>query len=235
MKPTTLFIRGKTSMTTVIYPSSDENRSTLLNTIVDTAEQEHLAGNEHIPPTLLDELRRVQGTFNHQLQTKTRLKKHRFTTIAQRDQALSKLESFVRAFRSSIQWRVKLYDWTNEYLDCFAMEQTLPHPLVTSKLLTIAGNYERGDTKAITAGYPAMSNPSADELRAKLHDAETLVSQARTSKLETDRAKHEMVPLRKEVDLLLKQASKQLDLSLMRLPADDVRHIKRTYGFVYRE
>ena len=92
----------------------------------------------------------------------------------------------------------------------------------------------QGDAAAVAAGFPAMINPSATELKAQIDNARTEAADVAGADRAYDEAQEAAENLREHADDLIDDIAAELRFNLRKKDPASRRRIMRTYGVKYR-
>ncbi|MDJ0842341.1 MAG: hypothetical protein QNK37_37915 [Acidobacteriota bacterium] len=171
--------------------------------------------------------------FQEAMVAQLRTHAKRAEEIAKRNKVVAVMKYTVRDFRSGLVRRVRRNGEPEIVLQYYRM----PHerkPVYDDDWYQLGQWLLDGEVKALSKGFPAMSNPSADELAASL----TAFAELRGNAEEADRryrdAQDVLVDLRRETQLAARGLAANFRVVLHDKDAPTVRRIMRSYGFQFR-
>lgn len=101
--------------------------------------------------------------------------------------------------------------------------------------LELAHQAIQGDAKAVAAGYPAVANPSAEEVGMAVGAAEEAVAAVLDARRAEKEAREALKAQRKEANQLIRKIVTELDHTLCHLKPPAQRDIERSYGLHYEK
>ncbi|MCA9874771.1 MAG: hypothetical protein KC441_13970 [Anaerolineales bacterium] len=219
-------------MPTYRAPFNDMDRLTFLRRAAATGRADMAAGNLYLRQQTIDEVEALVGELEAALRNMRVQRTRRSAQVRQRNEAARELAVYVRDFWQTVRRRARRLRQPPEVLIFYGLplDGRLPNPRRPDELLTIAANVVRGDAHAVAAGFPAMSNPSAEELTAVLTIAEAAAAEAAAADRAYDQSQESVAACRAQADRLITDVMAELRFMLRRLDAPSQRRIMRTYG-----
>ena len=228
-------------MPEIIFPTSDIGRLALLERIhqsatdelTDEAEQKELAA---FLKTLADELGGFLTVYQPTVKAVQTALGARARGTGERRRAAKRLDMLVRDFFVVLKRRMRRDDEPADLWHTYGMQSDglLPDPKSADELLQWGRRIVEGDADAVAAGYPAMVNPSAQQVHTALEAARSKMSGAPQADRAYNRAQADAQANRAQADSFIRRVNMLLDYQLYGHERADIRRIKRMYGFVYR-
>lgn len=219
----------------IVYPSSDKDRVLNLQRIIETGRSDLANGRSYLPQRLLDEATTREAMLRPHYEALDKAKSYKSQKIEERNNATAALETAVRAFRDVAMWKQKLEHLPASYLLFFEIGTEQMKNGNVYDWAELAHKYSQGEANALAAGYTAVPLPTSIQLNTLRDQALARAKEVDNADRDLDIIQQTLSDLRPATDKLLRAISAQLNASLYDLPNDDIRRIKRTYGFVYAE
>lgn len=213
-------------------PGSDFDRLAFMRRAVGRAAQPREGGTTHLSAetvaALTETLTRFQTTYDNlstQLGARTR-------EVQEKGAALAELEVYVRDFAEGLRRRVRRQRLSAQVFNLYGLPQdgSLPKGTTADDWIGWGLALVEGETKALAAGYAAMSNPSAAELRERLVVAQEEATQVGHADDVFDQAQLAVAALRPAVDALIEEIVEEVRFATRRQDAPSQRRVLRTYG-----
>jgi len=226
------FLERKNIMPIYNAPSSDPDRLVTLETIFTTSAADTVDARR-----LPSEDRTKIGTFltsyRSVVQKLIEVSAERAREVSEKDRAQAGLDRYVRDFLVVMKRRTERLGHEVAVLVHYGLPQSGDLPIFSSAadLVKAAGEIISGEAKAVTAGYPAMSNPSADEVADMLAAFQNEADDVAPAETAVREAQLEAAKLRAQADELIDDAKENIAHSLRKLPAPAVRRVLRLFGF----
>jgi hypothetical protein len=216
-------------------PRSDEDRLTALETARDTGASDRTAGRKSITQETLDGVTTFAGTFRPLYAALARALSGRMKEVREREEARAALDTHVRDFWEVLKRRAHRLRQPAEILALFGLpaDGTVPNPTTFEELLQWADAIVKGDADAVTAGHPAMANPTALEVAAVLATARLQAADVPTADRAYVDAQVAIAAQRPRADELIGDTMADLRSSLRRFDDPTQRRIMRTYGATF--
>lgn len=216
-------------------PRNDLERVAFLQRSVKTGLSDVAAGHNYLSQPTLDEVDALAQTFDAALSQISAEQSDRSREIRQRNEAVDLLSTYVRDFWEVARRRAHRLNQPAEVLTFYGLPLDGVSPTLTrpDEWLAMAANVVRGDGEAVTAGYPAMSNPSADEITAVLDTARLEAEEANTADRTYDEAQEALADLRVQADQAIEDILAELRFTLRRKDNASQRRVMRSYGASY--
>ncbi|RKD98506.1 hypothetical protein [Marinifilum flexuosum] len=220
----------------LIYPQSDFGRLKLLDRVTVTAADDVELGKAILPAELLTDIetqksayQSVYDKFNASLSTKSK-------EVREKQECFSNLDLYVRDFFDVLKRRTIRLEHPAEILRFYnvAINGELPDFRKDEDLLKTGENIVKGDANAIAAGFPAMANPSAEELGVVLTAAKKEMAEIVPADRAYEMVQKELGEMRMPIDELIREIADYIQFAGRRDNPSNVRRTMRTYGFEYR-
>lgn len=225
-------------MAEIQLPTNDNARSQLLKKCIHAATQqeEHLSEQALVPGELISKGNELLPLFNDKLSDVNSLLSHRSKEVAEKQDALLRLNTWLRDFWEVLRRRTNRLDQPAQVLTFYQLPLDGITPKLSKEkdLLEIAQRVVDGDMAAIEAGYPAMVNPSAGELKEVLDKAWKEVNDVPAADKAYDQAQESIAGLRAEVDELIRDIYDYMNFNLRKKDVASRRRILQNYGFSFR-
>jgi len=217
------------------FPTSDIERMALLRRIHKTIINQLAAGDGIIEQNMADELAAFLADYESKIHAAKTTLANRASTIKERHQATAKLETFCRDFIVVLKRRIQRNHEPEELWHIYGiqLDSTLPKLEPPDKLLEWSNHIIERDAQSVQAGYPAMVNPSAQEVQAALEDARPKISNAIQADLAHTQAQEALRATRDQANTFIHRISMLLDYRLYGQERSNVRRVKRNYGIIY--
>lgn len=218
------------------FPTSDLGRVALLTRLHQTATDRLTAGDTTIDAAMRDEIAAFLTTYRPKVETLHTRLGNRMHAVDERNTAREALSIYVRDFCVALKRRVHRLKQPADVLLLYSLhaDGLLPNPKTDDELLQWANRLIAGDAQAVTAGYPAMSNPSATELQTVLDAARTEMAAVPQADLAYDQAQDAAATDRQKADEVIRRINLLLDFKLYHHDAPGIRRIKRNFGFTFK-
>jgi len=223
-------------MPVLFKPTNDESRLSLLVTSSNTAQADQTAGNSYLSQETLASINTLKAEFESLIKTESGLLAGRSKEIREKNEAMARLNTFIRDIWEVLKRRVSRNSEPAEVLTYYGLplDGTVRPSLSENEILTLAATIIDGDTKALGAGYAAISCPSALELNAVLESAKKEAGDIAMADRQYSNAQKDLAKARQSVDTLIDDIIAELDFALRKLEASNRRRIMRTYGVSYK-
>ncbi|MDJ0835866.1 MAG: hypothetical protein QNK37_05070 [Acidobacteriota bacterium] len=173
------------------------------------------------------------GPFEKAMVDQLHAHARRAEEIAARNKVVATMKHTVRDFRSALMRRVRRNGEPEIVLQYYRM----PHerkPVYDDDWYQLGRWLLDGEATAQRKGFPAMTNPSADELAASLDAFAKLRGKAEEADRRYRDAQDVLVDLRKETQLAARGLAANFRVLLHDKDAPTIRRIMRSYGFRFR-
>lgn len=156
--------------------------------------------------------------------------------VSERKSALTTLNTYVRDFWTAARNRINRENLPAANLKYYQLPLSgiLPERNISSSLITTAELLIAGDAQAVADGYEAMSNPSAEEVRAVLEMAKKEAADVPAADEVVDAAQSDLEKLRESADTVIGKVVKELRFFLDEEDEPSQRRIMRRYGMKFR-
>jgi hypothetical protein len=219
-------------MALIIKKYSDNGRTSVLSKALETAKTDK-GNNQHF---ISDEtLYSVESFLPEWVACVTVVNKFlslREKEVREKNIATHQLETVVRDLWDVAKRRIRRRKEPAEVLSYYQLPLSgiVPKFLKEKELLAISAKVIEGDQQAVAAGYPAMANPDALELKEALDIAQKEISDVAPADREYDQAEEAVEKLREQADLLISDIVDELKFNLRRKDAASQRRIILSYG-----
>jgi len=188
-----------------------------------------------LPPELLEEAEGLQHTFQTALDDGKRIQARRKRATEQKRTAIDRLDAMNRDFWEVLTRRTRREGHSETILDRFRMinERGRPSDRRETDILINAEAQIEGDTWAISAGYPPMVNPSAEQHQNRLTEALTATEEADTAERELQKTSKHLEHLRERIRILVTKTSHYFQFLMGDEPASKRRNAMRRYGYTF--
>ncbi|BAX82210.1 hypothetical protein [Labilibaculum antarcticum] len=223
-------------MASLVLPTSDLNRLKMLDRSIATAQKDAVLGTSFIPPKLLREAEELKLKFRTVYDLSNSSLSVRQKEVREKNETFVKLEVVVRDFFDGLRRRTYRMDHPAEVLRYYNITAggELPTFSKDMDLVTAAENILLGEQKAVEAGYPAMSNPSAEEVALALESAKKEFDEIAPADRAVNKVQKDLAEVREPVDEMIKEIAAYIQFSMRNETTSNVRRFMRTYGFEYR-
>jgi hypothetical protein len=142
----------------------------------------------------------------------------------------------VRDFFEVLKRRTYRLDHPVEVLRLYNLTLTADLPSLKSEAdyLDAAVKIVTGDRDAVEDGYPAMQNPSAEEIEVQLRNTRKEIGDLAPADRVLNKVQKDLSDMREPVDELIRDIADYLQFALRKKTASNARRTIRTYGFKYR-
>ncbi|MCA9979514.1 MAG: hypothetical protein KDD89_01725 [Anaerolineales bacterium] len=222
-------------MPTYNKANNDVERAAFLRRAANTGTADIAAGTPYLGQATVDEVTALAATYETALSALSTNQSGRSREIRQRQEAIETLATYVRDFWEVARRRARRLGQPAEVLTFYGLplDGMSPNPSTADEWLTWAGTVVQGDAEAVTAGYAAMSNPSAVEITAVLTTAQQEVTEANAADRTYDQSQEQLAEVRAQADQLIDDVMAELRFTLRRKDAASQRRVMRTYGAVF--
>lgn len=216
-------------------PESDLARQAFLETSAKTGQEDIDAGNNYISQSLVDDINGFLSGYDTKVEVVSATLSGREKEVREKNEAVATLVTYVRDLWGVLKRRVKRKKEPAEVRTYYQLllDGKNPSPKSDNEWLTMAENVAEGDAKAVTAGFDAILNPSAEELYAVLQDAQKEVGEVALADRKYDEAQEAIAALRPRADELILEVMDELKYTLRKKEAPSQRRIMRTYGAAF--
>ncbi len=223
-------------MPEIQFPTSDIGRLALLKRVQRTASNRLAAGDAIVEQSLLDELAAFLADYEPKVNAVQDTLGDRMRETKERQQAIERLDMFARDFFVVLKRRMRRNGEPAELWRSYGMQAdgVLPDPKSPDELLQWGERIVAGDAKAVEAGYPAMTNPSAEEVNGALATAQAEMDDVPQADLAYDQAQEAAQAERARADDFIRRVNMLLDYKLYGQERPSVRRTKRGFGFGYK-
>jgi hypothetical protein len=223
-------------MPTLQFPSSDKTRMELLEHALTTAGKDFDAGNFYISKETFNTLTEFIPSYRDRMNKINASKSNRSKEIRESSEAFSMMTTTTRDMWEVLRRRVNRINEPAEVLTYYELplDGLTPKPTSNAEWYALAASMIDGDAKAVAAGYTAMQNPSALDLREALEKARKEKSDISQADREYDEAQEGLEDLRAKADELISDVIDDLRYFLRKKDGPSQRRIMRTYGVTFK-
>ncbi len=217
-------------------PRTDIDRLAFLKRAVATGEEDTSAGNTYVTVDTLSRSKHFVEEFAPVVSAVSEKSSERSKEVREKSEATKLVEVFLRDIWEVLKRRANREDQPAEVLTYYllSLDGTVPKPSGREALMTMAEQVVQGDAAAVAAGFPAMINPSAAELKARIDNARTEADDVAGADRAYDKAQEAAAELREQADDLIDDIAAELRFNLRKKDPASRRRIMRTYGVKYR-
>lgn len=223
-------------MAYLVLPKSDLKRLEVLDRTIVTATNDAELGISFIPEKLLTEAQELKVKFQTVYEQSNASLSARQKEVREKNESFTKLDVLVRDFFDGLKRRTFRLNHPAEVLRYYNITASgeLPDFRKESDLIKAAENILLGDNKAAEASYPAMSNPSAEEVALALNAAKKELGDIAPADRAFNEVQKGLSELREPVDEMIGEIVAYIQFALRKESNSNARRIMRTYGFEYR-
>nr|WP_319400010.1 hypothetical protein [uncultured Carboxylicivirga sp.] len=225
-------------MPEIQFPQSDNARSQFLKKCINTlaANSVEKATLVMVPPEVIDKANVLLPQFDQKLSVVNSLLSQRSKEVSEKQVSLDALNVWLRDFWEVLRRRTSRLNHSAQVLTHYYLPLSGATPELSKQkdMLDIAQRVVDGDATAVLAGYPAMINPSASELKEVLDKAWKEVGDVPMADEVYDKAQEEIAGLRVQMDDIIREIYEYLNFNLRKKDAASKRRILQNYGFTYR-
>lgn len=226
-----------TYSTELRYPVADGQRLYLLKECLSAEEIRRRKYTGYLPTALVAEVAAFVTEYEPMQDTVRELRGARAGAVDRKKTAVTNLIYYVRDFWEVLERRIRR-EQQPEALFIF-YDQTRSGDNATGNRvadwLDYAADIARGEANVVAQGFSPMTNPSAAAVAVRSEIAKTAVSDVLSTAADLDDAQHIVDAARPQADKLIRIVNANLNLSLYGRKKDDMRGIKRRYGFSFYE
>lgn len=215
-----------------IAPGSDEDRLRFLEATELADAQDITAGTPRLSAETRAALPGLKGGFASAFSALAMRLGGRIKEVTESQRADGKLTVYVRDFWEVLKRRTYRLEHNISVFAHYGLPTDGTVPVLSSRtdLVTAATNIGAGEPTAVTAGFPAMSNPSVAEVSAKFAAAQTERSQVGPADNLFDQAQTAIAALRAGIDELIADIVADIRYKERKLDDASIRRILRRYG-----
>jgi len=226
-------------------PESDDARAAFMATAIRTAAADAAKGITYIPASVVTAAAaflndRTVGETTvpgfASLVTQRQLLEGRVTKeVGEAQTAEDTLDTVVRDYVAVLGRRTFRLKHSVAVLDCHKLNHNAEMPTLSSRedRHTLAQDLVAGDAAAVAMGFPAMVNPSAAEVQAKLTDAIRERGEVTPVDRDLQALLEKLRALRPQAQVVVDDLVDELRHSTRRLEAGTAREVMRSYGLSY--
>jgi hypothetical protein len=199
-----------------VEPGNDNARLSFLKRTVITTVQDIAAGNNFVSQDTVDEINSFVPEFEPKVNNLSKLLSDRSKEAREGTESLEILKMYERDLFDVVKRRTIRLGHPAEVLTLYQlpMDGIIPKPTTRGEWLTLAKKIIEGDAKAVEKGYPAIQNPSAEELNAVLQNTQKELDDIAIADREYDQAQEEIAGLRFKADELISDVMAELRFNL---------------------
>lgn len=226
-------------------PESDDARAAFMATAIRTALADAAKGITYIPGSVVTAAsaflndRTVGATTEPgfaSLVTQRQLAEGKVTKeVGEAQLAEDALDTYVRDYVAVLGRRTFRLKHSAAVLDCHKLNHSaeLPPLGTQEERRTLAQELIAGDVAAVTMGFPAMANPSAAEVQAKLTDAVRERGEVTPVDRDLQALLEKLRALRPQAQVVVDDLVDELRHSTRRLESGTARSVMRSYGLTF--
>lgn len=211
---------------------NDNGRLGLLTKAAETAENDKGKGITLLSDKTVADIQVFLPRFEEKMLNISDKASDRSKEVREKNEALTKLDMYMRDTWEVLKRRVSREQEPNEVLTYYELPLSgvVPKSTTQSNLLALAAKMIQGDSKAVAKGYPAMVNPSAEELAEVLEKAKIESSEVAPADQIYDMAQEELEQERLTADKLITNIIAELRFNLRERDPASQRRIMERYG-----
>lgn len=223
-------------MPTYEAPRGDVQRLAFLQSAYNAGVKDRSSGNHYLSAELLAQINTLLPAYQGAYEKVSSQLSQRTKEVRERNEAVAVLQTYVRDFWEVLRRRVARLNQPAEVLQFYQLPLDGTNPSLTtySEWLNMGQLIVRGETAAVAAGYPAMSNPTAAEVQTMLTRAQAEADDVSGADRAYDTAQELVAGLRPQADELVQEVMDELRFQLRKKDAAGQRRIMRTYGATFR-
>lgn len=226
-------------------PESDDARAAFMSTAIRTAAADAAKGITYVPASVVT----AATTFLNDrtvgettvpgfasLVTQRQLAEGKVTKeVGEAQTAEGVLDTYVRDYVAVLGRRTFRLKHSVAVLDCHKLNHSADMPEINNleDRRTVAQELIAGDAAAVAMGFPAMANPSATELQAKLTDAVRERGEVTPVDRDLQALLEKLRALRPQAQVVVDDLVDELRHSTRRLEAGTARQVMRSYGLTF--
>ncbi|MBS3771966.1 MAG: hypothetical protein V5A59_14195 [Bacteroidales bacterium] len=217
-------------------PTNDEARLGFLKRAVVTAAYDKTAGNSHLTEQTENDVTEFIPLFEGAIKRINDSLSKRTVEVQEGSEALEDMKTATRDFWEVVRRRVKRLDQPAGVLTYYELPLSglTPRPTTIEEWFILADKIIDGDAKAVAAGYPAMENPDAEELKAARDKALAERRDIPIADRIYDEAQAELEGRRPRAIELIDDIMADLRHSLRKMDGPSQRRIMRSYGATFK-
>ncbi len=223
-------------MPTIVYPGNDVHRHDFITTAYATDALDQQVGSAYVMGATRNNLHTLHSKFNALITERTSSTGVRRQEVLEKNESLTKLRTYCLHGLASVKNRVERLDEPVSVLANYGIGATGTNPVLSlsSALTTVADQIIAGDAKTVEAGFPAMVNPTAEEIAAINEIAKKEIVDVASADRIVDSAEEELAQVRADVDLLIRDIVSDLNYNLRRSDDASRRRVMRSYGVKFK-
>jgi len=223
-------------MAEIQKPQSDKARLSLLSDSKETQEQEVARGKSYLSRSTVGAIHTFLPEYESAINDVNTKMGQRSQEVTEKNESMNVLKTYVRDGWEVTKRRITRQNepanvYTYYHLSINGM---VPKPASNTDWLKMAAAVIEGDAKAVTKGFPAMINPSAEELALALEKARKEKSDVAMADRDYDESQAAVEKLRTKADELIQDVLDELRFNLRKLDDSSARRIMRSYGVTYK-
>ena len=219
-------------MNRYLLPRSDNARLALLEQSQEKAAVDAAAGHVYLTPATVTAVQTFIPLFKTAIQDVQNRQAEKKLAVRQANEAIIKLKEHMRDTWSTILRRVRREQLPRAVLAYYMLPEhgRFPIPGSRGEWLVLATQMIEGDAAAASAGYPAMSNPSAEELQTALTAAYEAFDRRRDAQTVYSESRRTLAILRQQADEWVSDVINELRFALRKESRPYRRAVMRLYG-----
>ena len=222
-------------MPTLNKPTSDHDRIILLDNIVLTGNQDNLAGDNLVDQATLDAITNfLPGFKTAEINVKAKAE-IKITQVQEKGDSIRMVEINCRDTWEGVKRRKVRLNLPDVYLTYYELPLDGKVPKIDSDgdWLKTLRNIIEGDARAVAAGYPATSDPTAAEMQTVYDNGMDEFDDVARADREHDQAQAAIAELRPKADEFINEVYDQLMFNTRKMDKASQRRVARTYGYRY--
>ena len=217
---------------------SDNGRSAVIRKSIESAISDKAQGLSYLSDELLFNLQTIKPQWEERVFALNKYLSLREKEVREKNKALKYLRTVMRDMWVVLKRRVNRMEQPDEVLTFYQLPLSgkIPNIKKETEILAVTAKMVIGDSLAVGAGYPAIQNPSAEELQDAITKATKEIDDVAPADRQYDIAQEAVEELREPVDNYIKDVIEQLKFNLRKKDTSSKRRIMRSYGieFIYR-
>ncbi len=223
-------------MPATTYPRNDAARLVSGQAALNSHSSDDGEGNAILMGKTATRLAAVVGLFQVEMNAIDLSMSDRMKEVREKNEALTRLEMYIRHCWNSVKMRVERNSEPVELLANYGLSSSglIPKTSFTSTLTVIADQIVVGNAKTVEMGYASMVNPTIEELMAVNDAAKKEINEVAPADKVVDDASAKLSEVRSEIDMVLRDIVADLNYNLRYEDDSSRRRIMRRYGVEFR-
>jgi len=190
---------------------------------------------QYLPAGLMNLLTEVEDRWVLVLEKETLVHGVRRGAVQDRNEAISALSRETSHARTVFEYLSSREDFSPVLRDLIGLRNERPKSSTSREWMLLAADFIKGDEAMVAAGFPAMKQPSADELDALLFKAEAACKKSDDANLNLQKVQEELREISEEVQHIFLDVAAYLRYSLRRKSTSVRQRIMRTFGYNFTD